>query len=49
MYLPISTNEFLNIYLQKSYIDCRRKLHSRKSERFESIDEKSPFVYASVF
>ena len=33
--------------------DCRRKLHSIKSERFKgykgSIDEKSPFVYASGF
>ena len=50
----LSINSFLNIYLQIFfYTDCRMKLYSIKSERFEGVywksDEKSPFVYISVF
>ena len=33
----ISINNFLNNNLQKCYIDCRRKPHSIKSERFEGV------------
>ena len=40
IHLYQSITSFLNIYLQKIYIDCRKKPHSIKSERIEGVNWK---------
>ena len=40
IHLYPSITSFLNIYLQKIYIDCRKKPHSIKSERIEGVNWK---------